>query len=140
YVESSVADAFQRPLRDLFDVPDLNATDDRIVNGEYETDDIDGIMPLSPFTAQRVDYSLHRLSHYTATRPVHFQNYVLFTNYQFYIDEFCALARRLMAEGGGGYERFIEPGNLITEAGDDAPTSGVPIGRLPQMPAYHLAK
>ncbi|MCT7075936.1 AMP nucleosidase, partial [Salmonella enterica subsp. enterica serovar Anatum] len=81
----------------LFDVPDLNATDDRIVNGEYETDDIDGIMPLSPFTAQRVDYSLHRLSHYTATRPVHFQNYVLFTNYQFYIDEFCALARRLMA-------------------------------------------
>jgi AMP nucleosidase len=140
YVESSVADAFTRPLRDLFDVPDLNATDDRIVNGDYETDDLDSIMPLSPFTAQRVDYSLHRLSHYTATRPMHFQNYVLFTNYQFYIDEFCSLARKLMAEGGGGYERFIEPGNLMTEAGDDAPSSGVPLGRLPQMPAYHLAR
>jgi AMP nucleosidase len=45
--------------------------------------------PLAPFTAQRIDYSLHRLSHYTANTPQHFQNFVLFTNYQFYIDEFC---------------------------------------------------
>ncbi len=60
--------------------------------------------PLAPFTAQRIDYSLHRLSHYTATSPHHFQNFVLFTNYQFYIDEFCLYARDLMAKGGGGYD------------------------------------
>ena len=39
----------------------------------------DGAAPLAPFTAQRVDYSLARLSHYTATDAAHFQNHVLFT-------------------------------------------------------------
>ncbi len=76
-------------LRDVFDVPDLATTHDQIVNGEdwrYP----DGSTPLAPFTAQRVDYSLSRLSHYTATLPDHFQNHVLFTNYQFYVDEFEA--------------------------------------------------
>ena len=139
YVEASVADKIKRPLRDLFDVPDLNGTDDHIVNGTLEPG-IGDPMPLAPFTAQRIDYSLHRLAHYTATSPAHFQNFVLFTNYQFYIDEFCAYARDLMARGGDGYESFIEPGNLVTPAGADKPLDGVALGRMPQMPAYHLAK
>ena len=54
--------------------------------------------PLALFTAPRVDYSLHRLRHYTGTAPDHFQNFVLFTNYQFYIDEFVRLGHALMAE------------------------------------------
>ncbi|MCV0396242.1 MAG: AMP nucleosidase [Rhizobiaceae bacterium] len=139
YVESSVADAIDRPMRDMFDVPDLAGTDDQIANGTYEP--IPGEpMPLAPFTAQRIDYSLHRLSHYTATSPRHFQNFVLFTNYQFYIDEFCILARELMARGGGGYEAFVEPGNLVTEAGQSEAHEGAVSVRLPQMPAYHLVK
>ena len=90
--------ASSRPLRDLFDVPDLDGTDDHIANGTFEP--LPGEpRPLAPFTAQRIDYSLHRLSHYTATSPQHFQNFVLFTNYQFYIDEFCDLRPR--ADGGG---------------------------------------
>src|SRR5690606_9607364 len=72
YVEASMADRMKRPLRDLFDVPDLNATDDHIVNGTYEPAPGEPV-PLAPFTAQRVDYSLHRLAHYTATSPQHFQ-------------------------------------------------------------------
>ena len=100
---ASVADRIKRPLRDLFDVPDLDGTDDHIANGTFEA--IPGEpLPLAPFTAQRIDYSLHRLSHYTATSPHHFQNFVLFTNYQFYIDEFCVHARELMAKGGDGYD------------------------------------
>ncbi|MCO5146430.1 MAG: AMP nucleosidase [Aquamicrobium sp.] len=139
YVDAAMADSITRPLRDLFDVPDLNGTDDQIANGTYEP--VPGeAMPLGPFTAQRIDYSLHRLSHYTATSPHHFQNYVLFTNYQFYIDEFCAHARGLMAEGGGGYDAFVEPGNLVTRAGDDEPTDGAVPPRMPQMPAHHLTK
>lgn len=98
YVEAAVAQRIERPLRDIFDVPDLNGTDDHIANGTYEPMPGEP-MPLAPFTAQRIDYSLHRLSHYTATSPNHFQNFVLFTNYQFYIDEFCAHARDLMAQG-----------------------------------------
>jgi AMP nucleosidase len=125
------------PLRDLFDVPDIGTTDDRIANGTYEP--VPGEpLPLAPFTAQRIDYSLHRLSHYTATQPQYFQNYILFTNYQFYIDAFRDHARKLMAEGGGGYSALVEPGNIITEAGKAAPAAE--LARLPQMPAYHLVR
>ncbi|MCT8999674.1 AMP nucleosidase [Chelativorans intermedius] len=137
YVEASLPDRLQRPLRDLFDVPDLSTMDDDIVNGTYETGPGEPL-PLAPFTAPRMDYSLHRLSHYTATAPEHFQNFVLFTNYQFYIDEFCAFARAAMAEGGRGYEAFVEPGNVITRPGEDTPQAGPQ--RLPQMPAFHLKK
>ncbi len=138
HVDGAAADRIQRPIRDLFDVPDLDGTDDHIANGTLEILAGDP-RPLAPFTAQRIDYSLHRLSHYTATSPEHFQNFVLFTNYQFYIDEFSILARQLMAEGGGGYEAFVEPGNIITRAGGSAP-DGPTLARLPQMPAYHLSK
>ncbi|MBA89308.1 MAG: AMP nucleosidase [Phyllobacteriaceae bacterium] len=139
HVEANVAERVSRPLRDLFDVPDLNATDDHIVNGTYEAGEGEPL-PLAPFTAQRVDYSLHRLAHYTATSPGHFQNFVLFTNYQFYIDEFAMFARQLMAQGGGGYDAFVEPGNAVTLAGEREPSSGAALARLPQMPAYHLKK
>ncbi len=137
HVESSAADGLARPLRDVFDVPDLSVIDDHIANGTHEVP-IGEAQPLAPFTAPRIDYSLHRLSHYTATSPHHFQNYVLFTNYQFYIDEFCEHARDLMAKGGGGYASFVEPGNVITKAGEKA--AGTASVRMPQMPAYHLVK
>ncbi len=76
-------------MRDVFDLPDLGAMDDGIANGTYEPKPGEA-QPLSLFTAARVDYSLHRLRHYTGTAPEWFQNFVLFTNYQFYIDEFVA--------------------------------------------------
>ncbi|MBT9368548.1 AMP nucleosidase [Rhizobium sp. CSW-27] len=138
HVEASASTVLSdMPLRDLFDTPDLNITDDLIANGEY--DQVPGEpAPLAPFTAQRIDYSLARLSHYTATSADHFQNFVLFTNYQFYIDEFAAWARELMANGGEGYTAFVEPGNIITPAGSERASEQV--GRLPQMPAYHLKK
>ncbi len=138
-IGATAAENIERPLRDLFDVPNINTTDDHIVNGTFETTPGEP-QPLAPFTAQRIDYSLHRLSHYTATSANHFQNYILFTNYQFYIDEFCQYARDLMAKGGDGYTAFIEPGNVVTMAGDSSPCQGAAPGRLPQMPAYHLVK
>jgi AMP nucleosidase len=139
HVESSAAERIGRPLRDIFDVPDLDGTDDQIANGTYEA--VAGEpRPLAPFTAQRIDYSLHRLPHYTATTPDHFQNFVLFTNYQFYIDEFAVFARDLMAKGGNGYTAFVEPGNIVTPAGGTMPSSGATPPRMPQMPAYHLVK
>ena len=139
YVDAARAERLHRPLRDIFDVPDLEATDDRIVNGTFKPKEGEGA-PLAPFTAQRVDYSLHRLQHYTATHPKYFQNFVLFTNYQFYMDEFCMLARQMMAEGGRGYSAFIEPGNVVTPAGSLEPKEGTAPLRLPQMPAYHLVR
>ena len=123
-------------LRDVFDVPDLENTNDSIANGEDVTHP-DGSGALAGFTAQRVDYSLARLTHYTATDPEHFQNHVLFTNYQFYVEEFEDFARKALADGASGYNAFVGPGNnLITKADDPLP----PQAKLPQMPSYHLKR
>jgi AMP nucleosidase len=123
-------------LRDVFDVPDLSTTHDDIVNGDGWTYP-DGSLPLAPFTAQRIDYSLARLAHYTATQPDHFQNHVLFTNYQFYVDEFEAHARHMLADPHSGYTAFVGPGNaVITRADEPLPVPA----RLPQMPTYHLKR
>ena len=138
HVDGTAAKNIKRPIRDLFDVPDLDGTDDQIANGTYEAP-VGRPRPLAQFTAQRVDYSLHRLSHYTATSPSHFQNFVLFTNYQFYIDEFCAHARNLMAKGGDGYIEFVEPAASSSSPANAAGRRAC-TPRLPQMPAYHLKK
>ncbi|OOY32112.1 AMP nucleosidase [Thioclava sp. F36-6] len=123
-------------LRDVFDVPDLAGMNDDIVNGMAGPNP-DGSGHLAPFTAQRVDYSLARLSHYTATKAEHFQNHVLFTNYQFYVDEFEAVARRLLGDKDSGYTSFVAPGNQeITDPQDEIPG----LAKLPQMPAYHLKR
>lgn len=124
------------PLRDIFDVPDLATTNDDIVNGIARPNP-DGSGHLAPFTAQRVDYSLARLAHYTATDPAHFQNHVLFTNYQFYVDEFEDFARKALADPASGYTAFVAPGNHeITTADGDLPL----VPKMPQMPSYHLKR
>ncbi|MEM0948341.1 MAG: AMP nucleosidase [Pseudomonadota bacterium] len=123
-------------LRDVFDVPDLATTNDDIVNG-YDFAFEDGAGSLAPFTAQRIDYSLARLSHYTATNAAHFQNHVLFTNYQFYIEEFETFARKALSDPGSGYTGFVGPGNV--ELTDLRAPMEVP-EKLPQMPTYHLKR
>ena len=123
-------------LRDMFDVPDLNTTNDDIVNGPT-IEGPDGTIPLAPFTAQRVDYSLARLAHYTATAPEHFQNYVLLTNYQFYVAEFEAYARSQLADPNSGYISFVSSGNSELTDPDGVIA---PVARLPQMPSYHLKR
>lgn len=122
-------------MRDVFDVPDLSNTNDDIVNGTYTSPD--GIAPLAPFTAQRVDYSLARLAHYTATDPTHFQNHVLFTNYQFYVSEFEAYARAQLSDPSSGYSAFVSTGNAQITRGDQ-PLPDSP--KTPQMPTYHLKR
>jgi AMP nucleosidase len=147
YLEGSLSAERRLLMRDLFDLPDLASMDDGIANGTHEPEP-GTPQPLALFTAQRVDYSLHRLRHYTGTAPEHFQNFVLFTNYQFYVDEFIKMGHALMALPSSDYQAFVEPGNVVTrraglsaasakDGGDDL---GVPPPRLPQMPAYHLTR
>jgi AMP nucleosidase len=130
-------------MRDVFDLPDLAAMDDGIANGTYVPKPGEAL-PLALFTAPRVDYSLHRLRHYTGTGPEHFQNFVLFTNYQFYMDEFIALGRAAMADPHSEYCAFVEPGNVVTRrvglAAHAADALGKEPPRLPQMPGYHLIR
>jgi AMP nucleosidase len=143
HIEGSMSAQRRTLMRDVFDLPDLAAMDDGIANGTYQARPGDA-QPLSLFTAPRVDYSLHRLRHYTGTLPEWFQNFVLFTNYQFYIDEFVRLGHEAMADPNSEYIAFIEPGNVVTRrvglAAEPGDAFGVPPPRLPQMPGYHLVR
>ncbi len=143
HIEGSLSIERRQLMRDAFDLPDLAAMDDCIANGTHETRD-GHPEPLALFTAPRVDYSLHRLRHYTGTAPQHFQNFVLFTNYQFYIDEFVRLGRTAMQDGDSDYVAFVEPGNMVTRRVGLHTQSGDEFGaeplRLPQMPGYHLLR
>ncbi|QNP50050.1 AMP nucleosidase [Diaphorobacter aerolatus] len=143
HIEGSLTQERRTLMRDVFDLPDLSSMDDGIANGTWEPRPGEA-QPLSLFTAPRVDYSLHRLRHYTGTQPEWFQNFVLFTNYQFYIDEFLRLGHSEMAREDSEYIAFIEPGNVVkrrkglhAKPGDEL---GVAPPRLPQMPAYHLVR
>ena len=143
HIEGALSAERRLLMRDVFDLPDLSAMDDGIANGSHLTRAGEAL-PLALFTAPRVDYSLHRLRHYTGTQPEWFQNFVLFTNYQFYIDEFVRLGRAEMADPHSEYSAFIEPGNVVTRRVGLASEPGDELGtappRLPQMPAYHLVR
>ncbi len=142
-IEGSLTEERRQLLRDVFDLPDLAAMDDGIANGTWEPRRGQA-QPLSLFTAPRVDYSLHRLRHYTGTAPDWFQNFVLFTNYQFYIDEFVRLGHEAMRDPSSEYIAFIEPGNVVTRRvglpAEATDASGKAPPRLPQMPGYHLVR
>jgi AMP nucleosidase len=139
HIEGTLSPERRALMRDLFDLPDLESMDDGTWQqrpGEPQ--------PLALFTAARVDYSLHRLRHYTGTAPDWFQNFVLFTNYQFYIDEFLRLGHEEMVNPNSDYAAFIEPGNVVTRRSGMGPQASDSLGavppRLPQMPAYHLCR
>jgi AMP nucleosidase len=109
-------------MRDVFDLPDLAPW--TTASPTAPTSPSAGEpQPLALFTAARVDYSLHRLRHYTGTAPEWFQNFVLFTNYQFYIDEFVRWATRRWPKPDSEYVAFIEPGNVITRRSGLAATA-----------------
>ncbi len=123
-------------LRDVFDTPDLNVIHDNIVNGSGFVND-DGSHPLALFAAPRIDYSLARIQHYTATRAEHFQKFVLFTNYQLYVSKFEDYARRMLADPNSGYKSFVTAGDHSITRPED---SIVWPERMPQMPACHLTR
>ena len=122
-------------LQHFFYMPNLIATNDVIVDGGMILER-GGALPLSLFTAERTDYSLHRIQHYTATRPEHFQNFILFTNYQRYVDEFVEHGKALVE--AGEIDALIEPGDRVTLKGTGP--SKPPLAKQPQMPAYHFVR
>ncbi|MBX7145943.1 MAG: AMP nucleosidase [Alphaproteobacteria bacterium] len=141
HVEADLSPATLIYWRDYFDLPDLSVMDDTIVNGSIYLNH-HNIKPLALFSAPRIDYSLFRLKHYTATSCEHFQNFVLFTNYQFYIDEFIDYAKKLIKSDQKKYTAFIQPGDqILTNKSTAKKQSPIhELKHLPQMPSYHLKR
>jgi AMP nucleosidase len=81
---------------------------------------------------------LARLRHYTGAPAEHVQNYILFTNYHRYVDEFVSWA--CMQVGNGRYTALSGAGGLYVDEPTDNAAQLVADStwRRHQMPAYHL--
>lgn len=119
-----------------FPATELSHIGDEIADGIWISQD--ETRPLALFDALRTDFSLARLKHYTGTPVEHFQQYILFTNYHRYVDEFVRWAcaqlgpdSRFTGVSGAG-------GIVIEDAADADRLVSDGAWRRHQMPAYHL--
>ena len=98
-LDAAGAAAFENvPAEELaryFPNPRLTQVGDAVVDG-LRIERLDRARPLALFDAPRTDYSLKRIEHYTGAPWQDVQPWILFTNYQRYVDEFVrwAAARR----------------------------------------------
>ncbi|MGD9967747.1 MAG: AMP nucleosidase [Hyphomonadaceae bacterium] len=141
-LDAAGATAFENvPAEELarfFPSPRLTQVGDAVVDG-LRVERLDGARPLALFDAPRTDYSLKRIEHYTGAPWQDVQPWILFTNYQRYVDEFVRWAAAGVANGPKGWSLSC-PGQVRVEAGDgDAELKALAAPwRKYQMPAYHL--
>jgi AMP nucleosidase len=98
------------------------------------------IRPLALFDGPRTDFSLARLKHYTGTPPEHFQQFVLFTNYVRYVDEFVGVAVDTLRRRDSRFTGLSVPGAVFEPGELTHAEAQIAAGqwRRHQMPAYHL--
>ena len=99
-----------------------------------------GDFPLGQFDALRTDFSLARLRHYTGTSTADFQPFVLFTNYNRYVDEFVSWAVAQVRDPATPYTRLVCAGGIEITAESQQPEDIVTdlAWKKHQMPAWHL--
>lgn len=141
-LEAAGAAAFENvPAEELarhFPNPRLAQVGDAVVDG-LRLERLDGARPLALFDAPRIDYSLKRIDHYTGAPWADVQPWILFTNYQRYVEEFIRWAAAGVKDGPKGWALSC-PGRVRIESGDaDAELKALsaPWHKY-QMPAYHL--
>ena len=120
-----------------FPTTDLAHIGDEVSDGLW---DVGETFPLAQFDGLRTDFSLARLKHYTGTRVDDVQNYILFTNYHRYVDEFVRWACAQLADPNSPYETLSCAGGVIITRDNPDPELAIldQAWRKHQMPAYHL--
>ena len=147
HIEGQSSPERRRPMRVRF--PTLARWDDGTPTAPaIRGPAVDGVIrhPPSLSIAPRPDYSPHRLRHYTGTAAEHFQNFVLFTNYQFlhrrvHQARSChgRRQRHTTTRPFRGARQRAEP-PCAGLAAEPATMSAYRRRALPQMPAYHLVR
>jgi AMP nucleosidase len=121
-----------------FPTTELAYIGDEVADGAWQASP-EAIRPLALFDGLRTDFSLARLAHYTGTPAEHVQQYILFTNYHRYVDEFVRWACDQL-KAGGPYQALSAAGHVLVTAETEDPEAKVAgaAWRKHQMPAYHL--
>jgi len=120
-----------------FPTTDLAHIGDEISDGLF---DLSKDFPLAQFDGLRTDFSLARLRHYTGTPVEDVQSYILFTNYNRYVDEFVRWACAQLTDPNSIYDRLVCAGGIEITRDTPNPESAVmdAAWKKHQMPAYHL--
>jgi AMP nucleosidase len=120
-----------------FPTTDLAHIGDEISDGLF---DLGKDFPLAQFDGLRTDFSLARLRHYTGTPVEDVQSYVLFTNYNRYVDEFVRWACAQLTDPDSAYETLSCAGGVVlTRDTPDLEAAAMDAAwKKHQMPAYHL--
>ncbi len=134
----ALADIGSAEIARHFPTTELAHIGDEIADGAWATDHARP-RPLSLFDGLRTDFSLARLAHYTGTPAEHTQQYILFTNYHRYVDEFVRWGCEQL-RAGGRYTALSAAGNVHVTAETADPETAISAAawRRHQMPAYHL--
>jgi AMP nucleosidase len=136
--DAALADMGSSEIARHFPTTELAHIGDEIADGDYQVEP-GSPRPLALFDGLRTDFSLARLTHYTGAPAEHVQQYVLFTNYHRYVDEFVRWGCEQL-KAGGRYTAMSSAGNVYVTA--DTPDPEALIGaagwRKHQMPAYNL--
>jgi AMP nucleosidase len=120
-----------------FPTTDLAHIGDEISDGLFDPGED---FPLAQFDGLRTDFSLARLRHYTGTPVEAVQSYVLFTNYNRYVDEFVRWAMAQLRDPKSPYQSLVCAGGVVIDRDTPDPEAAVmdAAWKKHQMPAYHL--
>ena len=119
-----------------FPTTDLAHIGDEISDGLFDPDED---FPLSQFDGLRTDFSLARLRQDTGTPFEHVQYYVLFTNYNRYVDDFVRWACDQLKDPNSIYETLSCAGGVVITRETADPNAVMDAAwKKHQMPAYHL--
>ena len=97
----ALADISSAEIARHFPTTELAHIGDEISDGLFNLGED---FPLAQFDGLRTDFSLARLRHYTGTPVEDVQSYILFTNYNRYVDEFVRWACAQLAAPDSPYE------------------------------------
>ncbi len=130
-------------LAQHFPTPMLVNVGDEVADGTWEVAPGQP-RPLALFDAVRVDFSLRRLVHYTGTDWRTIQPWILFTNYQRYVEQFLAWALEELRRVDGPYNRLVLPGGTVIKRGEDSVAASAAVAAAAwhryQMPACNLLR
>jgi AMP nucleosidase len=135
----ALADVSAGEIARWFPTTELAHIGDELADGLW-SEALEDNRPLALFDGLRTDFSLARLKHYTGAPAEHVQQYILFTNYHRYVDEFVRWGCEQLGKEGSPYTALSAPGNILVTAETPEPEMVIANGpwRRHQMPAYHL--
>ncbi|WP_334161047.1 AMP nucleosidase [Phenylobacterium sp.] len=133
-----LADVGAAEIARYFPTTELAHIGDEIADGAWMVHP-DAPRPLALFDGLRTDFSLARLAHYLGTPAEHVQQFILFTNYHRYVDEFVRWALEQL-KGDTPYTALSAAGHVRVTRDTQDPQGVISAAawRKHQMPGYHL--